>query len=283
MNGGTKMSKLPVIQDTLAKLKKKRKELTTVRHPLYFMTESEKVIYCAALFLQLKMNEHSNPLNHFEFNRLLIQGLCLPNNIISKILTESKDKQKLLEKLLEILDTSQKKYIFMLDLNNLCMKENGLSEDDKEAFSIFGKMLNLSLEQTSFIQKFILSAYSEETEQCMKCYESMLQFDMDLTMNQLKYYVPSIPYINVIEGRDLKPMEEMELREQCTIYGTICVKEGTRLVIADANVLLFGQIVVDGGQLLIYNSTLEYKGTENVPLIMVKSYSRLVINKGRFL
>ena len=281
--GELNMSKLPVIQDTLAKLKKKRKELMTVRHPLYFMDVDEKVIYCAALFLQLKINESSNPLNHFEFNRLLVQGLCLPNDIISRILEESKDKQNLVEKLFKILDDPQKKYIFMLDLNNLCMKENGLSDEEKEAFSIFGKMLNLSLEQMSFIQKFILSAYYEETEQCMKCYESMSQFDMDLTMNQLKYYIPSIPYINVIEGRSLKTLEEMELRDQCTIYGNIIVKEGTSLIMADANVLLFGQIIVDGGQLLIYNSTLEYKGTENIPLISVKSYSRLVINKGRFL
>lgn len=283
MNGGTKMSKIPVIQDTLAKLKKKRKELMTVRHPLYFMSEEDKVIYCAALFLQLKINENSNPLNHCEYNRLLVQGLCLPSDIISKIFVVSKDKQGLLEKLLKLLDNQQRKFIFMLDLTNLCMKDNGLSDEEKEASSIFGKMLNLTPEQMSFIQKFIFSAYYEEIEQCMKCYESMSQFDMDLTMNQLKYYVPSIPYINVIEGRNLKSMEEMELREQCTIYGTICVKEGTSLVIADANVLLFGQIVVDGGQLLIYNSTLEYKGTENLPLIMVKSYSRVVINKGRFL
>lgn len=46
--GELNMSKLPVIQDTLAKLKKKRKELMTVRHPLYFMDVDEKVIYCAA-------------------------------------------------------------------------------------------------------------------------------------------------------------------------------------------------------------------------------------------
>ena len=93
MNGGTKMSKIPVIQDTLAKLKKKRKELMTVRHPLYFMSEEDKVIYCAALFLQLKINENSNPLNHCEYNRLLVQGLCLPSDIISKIFVVSKDKQ----------------------------------------------------------------------------------------------------------------------------------------------------------------------------------------------
>lgn len=277
------MSKLPVIQDTLAKLKKKRKELMTVRHPLFFMSEEEKVTYCAALFLQLKINEGTNPLNHFEFNRLLVQGLSMSDDIISKLLAEIKDKHKVLEKLLNILNTPQKKYIFMLDLSNLSIRDNGLAEREKEAFSIFGKMLDLSKEQLNFIQKFILAAYYEETEQCMKCYECMMQFDMHLTMNQLKYYIPSVPYINVLEGRNLKHSEEMELREQCTIYGNIIVKEGTSLTIADANVLLFGQIIVDGGKLLIYNSTLEYKGTENIPLIFVKSYSKLVINKGIFL
>lgn len=277
------MSKIPVIQDTLTKLKKKRKELMTVRHPLYFMSEEEKVVYCATLFLQLKMNEKRNPLNHFEFNRLLIQGLSLSNDIISRILVAAKNKHDLLEKLLKVLDAPQKKYFFMLDLNNLCMKENGLSEEEKEAFFIFGKMLGVTKEQMNFIQKFILSAYYDETEQCMKCYESMSQFDMDLTMNQLKYYIPTIPYINVVEGRNLKFMEEMELRDQCTIYGTIYVKEGTSLIIADANVSLYGQIIVDGGKLLIYHSTLEYKGTENLPLILVKSYSKLVINGGKFL
>ena len=42
----------------------------------------------------------------------------------------------------------------MLDLNNLCMKENGLSDEEKEAFHIFGKMLEISMEQMKLILSF---------------------------------------------------------------------------------------------------------------------------------
>jgi hypothetical protein len=263
--------------DILTKFKYKKKMWITPRHPLYFEALEAKVLYGTGVFMHAGLNKTVNTLNNFELERLLTKGLGLSSKEMTTIIRLAREEKRILDQLLEYLKTPSSKYLFLLDLANVSMRSTPLSEEELQSIRVFSELLGVSEKERQLIIRFIQSAFASDAKNCISIYERMQLEKMQLSMTELKYYMPELDYVTRIEEKILTKGDTLQLVDQCEIRQSIQVTQGSTLCIANATIELYGVIVVDGGTLKIQKSKLIRKSDDNRPFIIVKNYSNVII------
>lgn len=263
--------------DTLTKLNHKKKSWITPKHPLFFEELDFKIIYSAGIFMHAGLSKTVSTLNNFELERTMMKGLGLSSKDAAGVIKLAKVGNRIVDDLIEILETPVKKYLFILDLINVSMSNISLSEEELQSVSIFTELLKISKNDEKLLLEFISNAYQSDTDKCLKTFERMLHGKMPITMSELKFYIPEIEYVTSIYNKIIKPNEVLRLVDRCKLLETIIVPKGTMLVIDNAVIQMFGNILVDGGSLIIKDSTLENNLENSNVLIHVKNFSNVEI------
>lgn len=263
--------------DVLTKLNNKKKMWITPKHLFYFESTQDKIIYSAGIFVHAQLNKTINTLNNFELQRLLTKGIGLENKEIARVIGLAKNGNRIIDDVLEVLNTPRKKYMFILDLACVSMRSTNLSEEELQSISIFSELLKISVIEKDLLYNFVKCSYSFDSNQCIKIFEQMNKLGMKITMSELKYYIPEIAYITKINSDVLKNGSNLQLIDNCEIRESIVVPIGTTLTIANAVIGMYGTIIVDGGTLIIRDSKIENKMDNNESLINVKNFSNIEI------
>lgn len=273
--GGVRQMKI----DTLTKLNRKKRMWITPKHPLFFESIDFKIKYSTGIFLQAELNKEVSALNNFELERIIMKGLGLTSIEVSRVIKKVHKEERIVDYLLEILDTSLKKYLFILDLYSVSMLTGTLSEEEIQSIDIFAQLLGVGQAQVNVLKHFIEHTYNIENKNCIKDFENMIQMDMSITMSELKFYLPEFEYVNKIENKSIKPNNTLQLVDECVINHDIIVPYSTTLTIDNANVHMNGSIIVDGGKLVVRNSQLLNDSLDSNVLIYVKNYSEVIIEQ----
>lgn len=272
-----------MITDTLTKLTRKKKMWITPNHPLYFESYDFKVLYSAAIFLFAKLNKTINPLNNFELERLFIKGFSFnPKDISNVIKTANESIKDIDTKINSILDTPNKKYLFIMDLFNISNRNEELTTQENEFISIFCSILSIQEDEKVILNNFIKAAHKIDKVKCIEIYETMLYIKIPFSISELKYYIPDIEYITLITNNDIIQTSQINLIDNCEIKEDIIIGKDKNLVIINAVVVMKGMIIVDGGSVTIINSHIINKIPNNKTLIDIRYYSKVNISNTVF-
>lgn len=263
--------------DTLTKLNNKKKMWISPKHPLYFETVDFKVRYGAGIFVHAQANHTVNTLNNFELQRLLTIGLGLEGKDIAKLIHFAQVGERIVDDVIGILDEPLKKLLYLMDLVNVSMRTTPFSEIENQSIRTYVEFLHIEEEQYKLLYEFVKAASTYNSEMCIKVFEQMLNKDMNVTMSELKYYIPEIAYITKIDNKIVKKGSNLRLVDNCEIRDTIVVPSGTTLNIANAVIQMYGTIVVDGGVLIIRDSKLINRSDDNESMIVVKNFSEVEV------
>lgn len=263
--------------DTLTKLNHKMKSWITPKHPLFFENLEFKIIYCAGIFAHAGLNKTISTLNNFELGRIMMKGLGLTSKDAAGVIKLAKEGNRIVDDLIEILDTTVKRYLFILDMMNVSMRDASISEEELQSINIFTELLKISGKEAKLLYEFISNAYQSDTDKCLKIFDRMLQSKMPITMSELKFYIPEIEYVTSIYNKIIKPDEVLRLVDNCKLLETIIVPNGATLIIDNATIQMYGNILIDGGNLIIKDSILENYIDRSNTLIQVKNFSNVEI------
>lgn len=263
--------------DTLTKLNNKKKMWISPKHPLFFESLDFKVIYSAGIFMHAVLNKSVNTLNNFELERLMMKGFGLSSKEAAAVIKLTKEEKQIVDKVIAILNTTLKKYLFLLDLISVSIRSNEMSEEEKQSIMIFSELLKIDSKKVQLFFDFMNHAFRLDTDKCIKTYAVMIQTKMPITISELKYYIPEIEYVTTIDNKRVKPGSTLLLVDNCKIMDSIIIPKGTTLHIESAVIQMFGTIIVDGGKLIIRDSKLSNESKDNNTLIYVKNYSEVEI------
>lgn len=263
--------------DLLTKFNRKKKSFLSPKHPLFAEDIEQKITYCAGIFAHAGLNKSNSTLNNFELERLMVKGLGLEPNQIAKIIHLAMDGTRLTDQLLWSLNEPLKKYLFLMDLLLVSLRKETLTEEEKESMERYRSLFQVPNNIYILLCQFTQAAYENNMEQCIQLFSSMRKMDLPLTMTELKYYMPDLDYITEIENKSVMPGKETRIVDACIVKDKIIVPKDGTLVLDHAVVYLYGSIIVDGGTLLIRDTTIINKSDMGNVLIEVKSYSEVVI------
>lgn len=264
--------------DILTKFTNKKKMWITPKHPFFFETMEFKILYSTGILMQAAMNKSISTLNNFELQRLLMKGLGLKEKEIAKVINAAKEGNQILGDILEQLNDKVKKSMFLLDLMTVSMSnESEVSKDETQAIHLFAQMLDISEKEENILKDFAKDAYHLNINACISDFEKIRKEKIDLTMTELKYFIPEIEYVTKIESKVIKKGSVLRLVDNCEIRQNIIVPAQTTLTIDNAELRMYGSIVVDGGKLIIRDSRIINNDEKNDSVILVKNYSEVEI------
>ena len=248
---------------TLTKFNRKKNLWISRKHPLYMETIGFKTLYAATILMHARLNETSNPLNNFEFQRLITKGLGLSSKETVIMMNLAKDVQLLVDEVVLALDTSAKKYFFLFDLYNVSMTEYNISDNEQKSIDLFTDLLELSAQEQSLIMEFISSAYCQEYDNCLMAFQKMQTNQWPVTMTDLSYYMLNYDYTTEVFPEQIKPNKTYFFRGNCHFYGTIELPRNTTIHIANAIVKVDRNFQVFGGTLINENSWVDFNNQSN--------------------
>lgn len=270
-----------LMKDTLSKLKEQKKIWISPKHPMYFEPLEDRILYCSGVFHFVLISNQGSPLSNFELNRLVKAGLELGNEDMAFVIKHANKGKEIVKDLLQILNTETKQYIFLLDLLQVGLEIKTDSEIHREYFDMYCSLFKISDYALKYLKEFIKAVSKQDVEKAVHVYETMVQYKMELSMSQLKYYIPDLDYSNDIEPDILKNKISHTLVDYCEIRSDIVVGQGKTLIIKSAMINMYGKIIVDGGTLIIEDSVLLRKWGDFDTLIWVKSFSHIEIRRVR--
>ena len=260
-----------MILDTLTKFNYRRKMWMTPEHPFCLREKNFKVMYGAGIILQAQMNQKVSPLDNYELERLLKAGLKLEASDIAWAMRSSGENGVVVDYLIDNIKTDKERAIFMLDLINVSMNDGEMTENGKESIELFAKMFYIPGERVKLLQKFIEYALEENIEECQRFAGIIGQQINNLEISDLKYYIMQLTENSEFTQQILNEKNYFRLLDRCTIYEDIVLKEGMSLVIDNAVVRVYGNISLEGGELIIQNSKIVRKSGSHRACINIHS------------
>lgn len=266
----------------LDKLKQKKKERLTQKHLLSNEDISTKYPYCIGVAMQALVDEN---LGEKEEEALadLVYSMGLSEDYKEKVkeAVQSGDED-LIDGIIDVIDTNDKKYMFILDLYKISYTDKTISEGEKEAINIFADMLHLEGFEKEFLGEFAKASVNFDNKMACKAYEELMKSGIEASFNILKYFMDKFEYVQTIEGYELSTGEVLVLNNPCIINGMIKVTSGARLVINGADIQLAGQIWVNGGQISIDDANIQaIEGCEET-MFCFDNVSKVAINNTTF-
>lgn len=267
-----------MILDNLTKFNQKKKLWMTPKHPLYSKSLKYRVMYGSAVFMQAELNCLSSPLNNFELERLLLAGFQLESDEMAKVLRYSKEKDVVIDFLLHSIQTEREKYLLLLDMINVSLKNAKVPDREREAIEVFGEILKVSNEKLSLLTEFALSANEENVQTCREILHRMHLNDMDLSPLDMKYYIMQLWGTMECTQEMLNQEQEVRIVERCQIKEDLVLSKGMCLIFDHAEVRIHGNILLNGGELIIDDSKIIRKSDSHRACINMKSVlSRVLI------
>lgn len=267
----------------LKRLQNKKKMWVTPKHPLYFQSIEYKIIYSAAVFMHAGLHRNVNALNNFELERLLSKGFVLDEKEKTMIIRMSQDEKRMIDSILRILKTPLEKELFLMDLISVSMGSDTMSIEERESISFFAELLSVSEEKKKLLEQFVVHAFLNDKVRAMKTVATMEKVGMAVTRAELKYYMTELDYVKKAENTMFDESNVLYLIDQCAVKEDLVVKQGQTLLISNAQIDMYGTILLDGGTVQIQGSHFVKKSKNCNPMIQVKSYSKLDIVDSEFL
>ena len=243
-----------MILDTLTKFNMRRKLWMTPEHPLSTMPGDFKVMYSAALILQAQVAKKTGMLNNYELERLVKAGFKMGSTDFAWALRTSGDNAAVVDYLLDNLKTDRERSFFIMDLVNVSINDGDIEEDSRKSIELFAKMFGVPSERTSLLQRFIEYAYGEDIRECQRFAALIEERIPGIGITDLKYYIMQITETTDFTQKLLDEKKEFRLIDRCNIYEDIVLDTGMTLIIDNAVVRIFGNILLNGGHLVINNS-----------------------------
>lgn len=248
-----------MILDTLTKFNMRRKLWMTPEHPLCTMPKDFKVMYIAALILQAQLVKKTGLLNNYELERLVQSGFKLDSSDFAWALRTSGDKAAVTGCLLDNLKSDRERAFFIMDLVNVSINDGDIEEDSSKSIELFARMLGVASERLNLLQRFTTYAYSEDIKECQRFASLIEERVPGIGITDLKYYIMQLTETVDFTQKILDEKKDYRIIDRCNIYEDIVLNKGMRLVIDNAVVRIFGNILLNGGCLVINNSKIVRK------------------------
>lgn len=272
-----------MIVDNLTKFNQKMKVWMTPKHPLFSKEVEYRIMYGAAVFMQAESCENGNPLSNFELQRLLTAGLKLESENITRVIRLAKEQSIVMDYLLEHFENEKEKYLLILDMINVSISNGKNPESIKESLSLFGKLFEVSSGHIMLLQEFAKAACEENVEKCRELLHRMHMQQMKLEPVDMKYYVMHLWESVDCTQELLEEQKHIRIVEQCVINEDLVLKHGMKLHFDHAQVRILGNILLEGGELIIENTKLIRKGKAHRACINMKDVaSRILIRDSSF-
>ena len=259
------------------KLYYKKKAWLTPRHPFYFEKSEFKVHYVAVLWFHATKNQKRKPEDNFELNRLICQGLELTKQQLQAAKELSKDISGLMEYFDRAMTGMEKRCYLVLDLLNISGTEESVSSLEMEYVHMFVRMLGIPETYYHLCQSFIKAAKEEKREYCRKLCQQMEQEKLKLSQNELKYYLMSLQDTFSCTQELLEKEREVRLVDRCEIREDLALTAGMRLIFDHAVVRIYGNIALEGGELLVENSRIIRKSNSHRACINIHYQGKVVV------
>lgn len=259
-----------MIVDNLTKFTQKRKLLMTPKHPLYAKDTEFRIMYGAAVFMQAEVNCLESPLNNYELERLLLSGFHLEPDGMAKVLRCSKEKSVVLEFLLEHMETGRERYLLLLDVMNVSIRNHHITQKEEESILLFAKMFGITNQERLLLLEFAYSASNEQVNECRKVLHRMHSIGMELSPVDMKYYIMQLWETVECTQEMLEQEQEVRIVDRCHIKEDLVLKEGMSLIFDHAQVRIDGNILLLGGKLIIEDSKVIRKGDRHRACVNMK-------------
>ena len=267
-----------MIVDNLTKFNQKKKLWMTPKHPLYGKSVEYKILYGAVVFMHAEINCLSSPLNNFELERLLASGFRLDSDGMAKVLRSSQEKSVVIDQIMRAFASDLEKYLLMLDMINVSLRDMKIQEQEEESIRLFSKMFGVTQTELSLLTEFALGAQEENVPKCREILHRMHMQGMDLSPVDMKYYIMRLWETMECTQEMLEGQREVRIVERCLIKQDLVLSRGMRLVFDHAEVRIYGNILLDGGELIVEESKVIRKGDSHRACVNMKAVgSRILV------
>lgn len=249
----------------------------TPKHSFYLRPQSFKEYYGAALFLQAQRSKNINVLSNPELERILQAGLGMSPDQLTRIIGLAREEGEVLDQVSDRMISEHDKIIFILDLLTVSYTEEGWDAEAEEWIDLWERILGIFPNWSQVLQDFICSVRKEEPEQSETLIRQIYSWETDLTETELKFYF--IPLGSEEECTQKRMEQEREVRivDRCEIHEDIVLRQGMRLLIDHAEVRIYGNISIEGGELLIEQSKLIRKSGRHRACINIRHQGGRVV------
>lgn len=260
-----------MIIGNLTKLHYKKKNWITPKHPLYFESVQFKIHYAAAVIMQARMNREIELEQNFELERLVKKGLELNEEQVRRAGALSQESANLLDYLYTHTEPGVKRYFLILDLYNVCIRDEEMSREENDFLQLFARMLDIPEQHLTILRQFIEAAYEEKEGICRSIYHQMEQENMGLSLMELKYYLMTLYDTLTCTQKDLERQGELRLVDRCIIEEDLVLKPGMRLIFDHAIIRIYGNISLEGGELIVEDSRIIRKSGSHRACINIRN------------
>ena len=248
-----------MILDTLTKFNMRRKLWMTPEHPLCTMPQDFKVMYSAALIMQAQVTKKTRLLDNYELERLVKAGFKMDSSGFAWALRISSDKASVIDYLLDNLKQDRERAFLIMDIINVSINDGNIEEDSRNSIRLFAKTFSVPQERLALLQRFIEYAYNEDIKECQRFAALIEERVPGIGITDLKYYIMQLTETTDFTQKILDEKKNFRLIDRCNIYEDIVLNRGMSLTIDNAVVRIFGNILLNGGQLIINNSKIVRK------------------------
>ncbi len=261
-----------MIIDTLTKFNMRRKLAMTPEHPLCTKPKDFKIMYGASLILQAQVDQDVSPLNNFELERLLKSGFKLDSADIAWAIRTARNSGTVIDYLLDSFNSDVEKFFLMMDLINISISDGNISDKSKESIEYFAKTFSVQKQKLNVLWRFVEYAYDENIEECQNFAGIIKEMAPSLEISDLKYYIMQLNEDVEFTQKTLDEKKNFRLIDRCNIYDDIVLSKGMSLVIDHAIVRIYGNISLQGGELVIRNSKIVRKSDSHRACINLHTF-----------
>ena len=259
-----------MIIGNLTKLHYGKKLWLTPRHPLSFEASTFKIHYSAVVIYQARLNEKYGVLHNFELERLLRKGFQMNQEQIDSAMQMSHEEARVIDYLCTYPGGESYRYYLMMDCINVGMDEDGISEKERESLLLLARLFDVPETVLNILLRFVQGAYREQEAECRLLYRQMEDFGLGLAKMDLKYYLMTLYDTFSCTQQLLEEQKEVHLVDRCQITEDVTVKRGMKLIIDHAIVRVYGNIMLQGGELTIVHSRIIRKSDSRQSCITIR-------------
>lgn len=270
-----------MIQDVLTKFNNRKRFWMTPKHFFYTKEADFKRFFGATMVLQVQKSGEEDVLENAELERLLYAGLRLSKEQTKEIVRLSGEESAIIEAMSTQIQSDADKAIFLLDLMNVSYDGEGWSDAAWEWVDLWTRILSVYMDQQETLREFVRYARKGQKEACTACIRKIQQWDFELTESKLRYYwLPGDERVCTQSMLDAE--REVLLTDRYEIREDLVLRKGMRLVIDNAEVRIYGNIAVEGGELRIEDSKIIRKTSSHRAGINIHHQGGKVLMRGSF-
>lgn len=270
-----------MIQDVLTRFNNRKRFWMTPKHFFYTKNPEFKLFYGAAMILQARKDGDDDALENAELERLLYAGLRFTKEQLGECIRLAEEESVVIESISSQLQSDADKVIFLLDLMNISYMGKEWSEAAWEWVDLWTRMLGVYMDWQETLREFVRHVRSEKKDACVSCIRKIQQWDFELTESKLRYYwLPEDE--RVCTQNMLDTEQEVLLTGRYEIREDLILKKGMCLVIDNAEVRIYGNIAVEGGELRIEDSKIIRKSASHRAGVNIHHQGGKVLMRGSF-